>query len=144
MTKRKSSTSIYVLELPVRAANCLDAAEIETVEDLVTWTRSELLALENMGPRSVSAIEYELALHGHILADARAVPTLRAQLARANRKADELAAKVWHMEYKLEELRNETKALNEHRRTDADRHAEELGRALRGDDRTAAKKEQVT
>lgn len=45
------------LGLSVRALNCLRAAEVETVGELVKFTRSELLKFRNFGKKSLTEIE---------------------------------------------------------------------------------------
>ena len=57
--------SVEELELSVRSANCLKAADIVTLEDLVVRTESEMLKLRNFGWKSLNelnAILEELGL----------------------------------------------------------------------------------
>jgi carbon monoxide dehydrogenase subunit G len=56
------------LNLPVRAYNGLRRAGIHTVDDLSARTEEELLAIENLGPQSVSQIKDRLAGLGRHLA----------------------------------------------------------------------------
>ena len=49
--------SVSELELSVRAANCLKAAEIKTIEDLVQKTESEMLKYHNFGKKSLQEIK---------------------------------------------------------------------------------------
>ncbi|MBD3184375.1 DNA-directed RNA polymerase subunit alpha [Candidatus Poribacteria bacterium] len=49
------------LELSVRSANCLEAAEIVTIRDLVTKTESEMLKFRNFGRKSLNEIKEILA-----------------------------------------------------------------------------------
>ena len=44
------------LELPVRAANCLEAAGIRTVRDLVTKPEKEMLGMRNFGRKSLTEV----------------------------------------------------------------------------------------
>jgi DNA-directed RNA polymerase subunit alpha len=45
------------LELPVRAANCLEAAGIRTVRDLVTRDEKEMLGMRNFGRKSLNEVK---------------------------------------------------------------------------------------
>lgn len=45
------------LELSVRSANCLEAAEIITIKDLVTQTEAEMLRYRNFGRKSLNEIK---------------------------------------------------------------------------------------
>jgi carbon monoxide dehydrogenase subunit G len=49
------------LQLPVRAYNSLRRVGIHTVDDLSARTEAELLAIENLGPQSVTQIKQRLA-----------------------------------------------------------------------------------
>ena len=51
------NTRIYDLDLSVRALNCLRAADIETIGDIVSKTKLQLMHLRNFGNRSVCEIE---------------------------------------------------------------------------------------
>lgn len=55
---------IAELELTVRAANCLEEANIVTVRDLVTKTESEMLKTRNFGRRSLNELKDILAEMG--------------------------------------------------------------------------------
>jgi len=57
--KRKSylSKPVAELELSVRAANCLAAADIITIRDLVTKTEPEMLKYRNFGRKSLNEIK---------------------------------------------------------------------------------------
>ncbi len=48
--------SVSILDLSVRAANCLDRAGIRTVGELAGWSSNRLLALKNMGMKSAHEI----------------------------------------------------------------------------------------
>ena len=53
-------TYIYELAISIRAYNCLNNARIYTVEQLLAMDRKSLLAIENLGKRSVLNIENAL------------------------------------------------------------------------------------
>ena len=57
------------LQLPVRAYNSLRRAGIHTVGELSARTEDDLLAIENLGPRSVREIKQRLAGLGYHLAE---------------------------------------------------------------------------
>ncbi len=50
-------TKLVDLDLSVRALNCLKAAEIETLGDLVTLNRHDLLKFRNFGKKSLAELE---------------------------------------------------------------------------------------
>ena len=52
------------LELSVRARNCLDGANIRTLQDLVTLSESEVIGLKNLGKTSLTEIKTKLAERG--------------------------------------------------------------------------------
>jgi len=45
------------LDLSVRALNCLKAAEVETLGDLVTYNRSDLMKFRNFGKKSLTELD---------------------------------------------------------------------------------------
>lgn len=55
------SKPVSELELSVRSANCLEAANIVTIRDLVTKTESEMLKYRNFGRKSLNEIKSILA-----------------------------------------------------------------------------------
>lgn len=55
--QRMLSRPVDELELSVRAANCLKAAEIKTIRDLVQRTESEMLSFHNFGKKSLDEIK---------------------------------------------------------------------------------------
>src|SRR5215468_12292069 len=61
------------LELPVRAFNSLRREGIHTVGDLAARNETDLLAISNLGPQSVSEIKQKLAERGLTLAPVAAV-----------------------------------------------------------------------
>ena len=52
------------LELSVRARNCLDSANLQTLRDLVTMSESEVMKLKNLGKTSLTEIKTRLAERG--------------------------------------------------------------------------------
>ncbi len=59
-------TRVDDLELSVRSSNCLRAANIQTIQDLVTKTESEMLKYRNFGRKSLNEINQlleEMGLH---------------------------------------------------------------------------------
>ena len=52
------------LELSVRARNCLDSANLGTLNDLVAMTESEVMKLKNLGKTSLTEIKGRLAEKG--------------------------------------------------------------------------------
>ena len=59
--RRKLDAPISTLELGVRASNCLEAARINTVGDLVRHDEEFLLALRSFGRTSLSEVKEKLA-----------------------------------------------------------------------------------
>ena len=53
---RLAGQSVSILDLSVRATNCLDRAGIRTVGELAGWSFERLLALKNMGMKSAGEI----------------------------------------------------------------------------------------
>ncbi len=66
MERRKAylSKPVAELELSVRSANCLEAADIVTIRDLVTKTEQEMLRYRNFGRKSLNEIKTILAEMG--------------------------------------------------------------------------------
>jgi len=58
---RKLSMSVHELELSVRANNCLDAAKIRTVGELVIRAESDLLKIRSFGKTSLREVKRKLA-----------------------------------------------------------------------------------
>lgn len=50
-------TKLTDLDLSVRALNCLKSAEVETLGDLVSYNKAELLKFRNFGKKSLSELE---------------------------------------------------------------------------------------
>jgi len=64
--KNLLKTRVDDLELSVRSSNCLRAANIQTIQDLVTKTESEMLKYRNFGRKSLNEISQlleEMGLH---------------------------------------------------------------------------------
>jgi DNA-directed RNA polymerase alpha subunit len=55
---------ISVLELTVRAANCLKAERIDSIGDLLTKTEHELFQIPNLGRKALNEIKEVLASRG--------------------------------------------------------------------------------
>ena len=49
------------LELSVRARNCLDSANLQTLRDLVSLSEAEVMKLKNLGKTSLTEIKNKLA-----------------------------------------------------------------------------------
>jgi DNA-directed RNA polymerase subunit alpha len=52
------------MELSVRALNCLNTAEVETVADLVSFNKNELLKFKNFGRKSLNELEEMMKARG--------------------------------------------------------------------------------
>lgn len=50
-------TKLVDMDLPVRALNCLKAAEVETLGDLVKFHRNDLLKFRNFGKKSLTELD---------------------------------------------------------------------------------------
>lgn len=50
-------TKLVDMDLSVRALNCLKAADVETLGDLVSFTKSDLLKFRNFGKKSLTELE---------------------------------------------------------------------------------------
>jgi DNA-directed RNA polymerase subunit alpha len=61
---RLMARSVDELELSVRAANCLKAAEIKTIGELVSRTEAEMLSFHNFGRKSLDEIKSILETMG--------------------------------------------------------------------------------
>lgn len=55
---------IAILELSVRARNCLDGANIQTLRDLCRMSENEVMNLKNLGKTSLTEIKNKLAERG--------------------------------------------------------------------------------
>ena len=63
-TRGQLDKSVEELELSVRSSNCLRAAEIKSIGDLVQKTESEMLKYRNFGRKSLKEIQDLLAEMG--------------------------------------------------------------------------------
>ena len=52
------------MDLSVRALNCLKAADVETLADLVSFGKGDLLKFRNFGKKSLSELEELVRLKG--------------------------------------------------------------------------------
>lgn len=62
--QRLLDRSIAELELSVRARNCLDSANLQTLRDLVSLSEPEVMKLKNLGKTSLTEIKTRLAERG--------------------------------------------------------------------------------
>ncbi len=62
--KRLLDRPIADLELSVRARNCLDSANLQTLRDLVIMNEAEVMKLKNLGKTSLTEIKNRLAEKG--------------------------------------------------------------------------------
>ena len=62
--KKLLERPIADLELSVRARNCLDSANLQTLMDLVTMSEAEVMKLKNLGKTSLTEIKNRLAEKG--------------------------------------------------------------------------------
>ena len=56
--------SLLDLELSVRARNCLDGANLQTIRDLVSLSEQEVMNLKNLGKTSLTEIKSKLVERG--------------------------------------------------------------------------------
>jgi DNA-directed RNA polymerase subunit alpha len=50
-------TKLSDMDLSVRALNCLKAADIDTIGDLVSYNKNDLLKFRNFGKKSLTELE---------------------------------------------------------------------------------------
>jgi len=62
--RQQLKTKLVDLDLSVRALNCLKAAEVETLGDLVKFNKNDLLKFRNFGKKSLTELEDLLATMG--------------------------------------------------------------------------------
>lgn len=62
--KKQLDRPIADLELSVRARNCLDSANLQTLRDLVTLSENEVMKLKNLGKTSLTEIKNRLTERG--------------------------------------------------------------------------------
>src|SRR5205814_8809964 len=58
------STKLVDMDLSVRALNCLKAADVETLGDLVAFNKNDLLKFRNFGKKSLTELEDLIAAKG--------------------------------------------------------------------------------
>ena len=56
-TRQLLKTKLVDMDLSVRALNCLKAAEVETLGDLVSFNKADLLKFRNFGKKSLTELE---------------------------------------------------------------------------------------
>lgn len=56
-TRQLLKTKLSDLDLSVRALNCLKAAEVETLGELVSYSKSDLMKFRNFGKKSLTELE---------------------------------------------------------------------------------------
>ena len=57
-------TRLVDMDLSVRALNCLKAAEVETLGDLVSFNKNDLMKFRNFGKKSLTELEELVLLKG--------------------------------------------------------------------------------
>ena len=57
-------TKLVDMDLSVRALNCLKAAEVETLGDLVSFNKNDLMKFRNFGKKSLTELEELVVLKG--------------------------------------------------------------------------------
>ena len=57
-------TKLMDMDLSVRALNCLKAAEVETLGDLVSYNKNDLMKFRNFGKKSLTELEELVVLKG--------------------------------------------------------------------------------
>ena len=55
--RQQLKTQLVDLDLSVRALNCLKAADVDTLGELVVFNRNDLLKFRNFGKKSLTEIE---------------------------------------------------------------------------------------
>ena len=59
-TRQLLKTRLADMDLSVRATNCLKAAEVDTLGELVKFTKSDLLKFRNFGKKSLTELDFLL------------------------------------------------------------------------------------
>jgi len=81
---RRLAMTIEELDLSVRAQNCLESENIQTVRDLIVRTEAQLLAVRNLGKTSLQDIKNKLANLGLSLGmSIDALPAAEGEAARS-------------------------------------------------------------
>ena len=58
------SKSVDILDLSVRAKNCLESEDLQTLRDLVQMTESDILKVRNFGKTSLKEVKTKLGAMG--------------------------------------------------------------------------------
>ncbi|MFQ5494909.1 MAG: DNA-directed RNA polymerase subunit alpha [Phycisphaerae bacterium] len=90
--------SLSILQLSVRASNCLEAAKVNTVRDLVSLTEAELLQFRSFGKTSLIEVQRKLADVGLSIGMNLDEPRSPAPLAGENLNASSVSAESGPME----------------------------------------------
>lgn len=62
--RQQLKSKLTDMDLSVRALNCLKAAEVETLGDLVTYTKADLMKFRNFGKKSLTELDELVASRG--------------------------------------------------------------------------------
>ena len=62
--KKKKKTRLIDMDLSVRALNCLKAAEVDTLGDLVSFNKTDLMKFRNFGKKSLTELEELVIVKG--------------------------------------------------------------------------------
>ena len=57
-------TKLVDMDLSVRALNCLKAAEVDTLGDLVSFNKADLMKFRNFGKKSLTELEELVVIKG--------------------------------------------------------------------------------
>jgi len=57
-------TKLIDMDLSVRALNCLKAAEVDTLGDLVSFNKNDLMKFRNFGKKSLTELEELVNIKG--------------------------------------------------------------------------------
>ncbi|KAA3622747.1 MAG: DNA-directed RNA polymerase subunit alpha, partial [Flavobacterium sp.] len=55
--RQRLKTKLVDMDLSVRALNCLKAAEVDTLGDLVSYNKNDLMKFRNFGKKSLTELE---------------------------------------------------------------------------------------
>ena len=89
---RLLSQSVEILDLSVRAMNCLNGANIKLISELCTKTESRMLKYRNFGKKSLDEIKEKIEKHGLELGmnlSDRLMAALDAEAARIRAEGEE-------------------------------------------------------
>jgi len=79
-------TNVKDLELTVRSANCLQAAKIETIGELISKTEADMLKFRNFGKKSLDEIKAVLAKYN--LSLGMDVPSITQKITEAKNRTN--------------------------------------------------------